>query len=80
MSNFKDLIGSRVSWEKKEGGPNIHLPHNVGFGSLEVLEIGERLIVSGDYGIVTTPIKSIVREDTVTKVTTQNSVYWISTW
>ena len=69
------LIGKRVTWEKLSGKDNSSMTETKGFGSLSRLEIGGRLVISGDYGIYTTEVSSIKEYDSETEVTTKNSVY-----
>lgn len=77
---FEDLIGSRVSWEKIEGEPSTHMAKDVRFGTLQVLGVGERLVISGDNGILATRVKDIEWVDAIIKVRTANSVYWLGKW
>ena len=73
-----NIIGQRVKWIKLTSKPNASMQETEGFGVLFLLEIDQRMGISGDYGVSTSAVKSYEVSEEGVKVTTQNSVYLIN--
>lgn len=81
-----NLVGKFVTWEKLNGKSEYNIKTGeTGSGVLSVLDIDHRMYISGDYGISTSRVMSILmtREENqngieiVTKVETKNSTYLV---
>jgi hypothetical protein len=75
ISGLED--GDSVIWDKIEGREKASMQENTGFGSFITPVVGGRLIISGDYGLITSVISKIDAAVGMLKVTTQNSIYII---
>jgi hypothetical protein len=71
------MIGKQVSWEKLTGKPNASMHETSGFGVLASLEIGHRMIISGDYGFSSSLVKSVQADLFGIRVTTASSTYLV---
>ena len=71
------MIGKHVSWEKLTGKPNASMHETSGFGVLASLEIGHRMIISGDYGFSSSLVTGVQVELFGIRVTTANSIYLV---
>ena len=77
---MNNMIGLHVNWTKISGKPDASMVETKGFGSLYRMEVGSNMIISGDYGVTTTMVKSIEMGDGIATVTTKNSVYLVEDW
>jgi len=73
-------VGTNVSWEKLEGKPNASMTEKSGFGTLDPIKLGQRMTITGDYGVYTSAVESIEIVKEGLKVTTKNSVYLVKAW
>jgi hypothetical protein len=80
MNEIADLIGKHVSWTKLEGKSYASMLDKKGFGCLSVLQEEYRMHIYGDYGVSTSPVRTIEFTDDGIKVTTMNSVYLLKVW
>lgn len=68
-------VGKHVSWVKVKGKPGASMQEKTGFGTLAFLENGLRMIIVGDYGVSTSPVKDFSFNDNELTVVTLNSTY-----
>lgn len=77
----KDWLGKHVNWTKVKGPMrSFSMPTNKGFGCLGYLELGRRMVITGDYGFSSSPVRTIKVVGDALEVMTENSVYLIEKW
>lgn len=73
-------LGKQVSWHKIYAEPDAFRYEKEGFGSFHEAKIGNKLRISGDYGIVTSTIKSLEFNEVGMMVKTENSTYMVKVY
>jgi hypothetical protein len=75
------LPKGRVVWQYVSGGGIYGMKDRAakgGSGTLSLLKIGSCMFITGDLGLVTTPVQSIEKIDGWFYVKTMNSVYKVA--
>lgn len=75
-----NLIGYHAGWEKLSGKPNASMRERKGFGCVSFLEVGYRMVITGDFGVTTSIVKLIENTAEGVKVYTSNSIYLVTKW
>jgi hypothetical protein len=76
----KDFYTSHVSWEKVSANPGSDTMikmYDRGFGLLDPIIFGNRMVIRGDDGISTSPVMGIKVVDNGLEITTENSLYMV---
>lgn len=74
-----NLVGRQVIWNKISGKLDATMEETSGFGSLVFLGLECRMIITGDYGLNSSPVQKIEEFGNEVTVHTLNSVYLIKT-